>query len=64
MGRPSRPASRLSTASSAIRALLVCVSGYGQEQDRRRAREAGFDEVLVKPVDPERLAGLLARGGG
>ncbi len=42
-------------------ALLVCVSGYGQEHDRRKAREAGFDEALVKPVDPELLVGLLAR---
>lgn len=42
-------------------ALLVCVSGYGQEQDRRQAREAGFAEVLVKPVDPDALARLLAQ---
>jgi CheY-like chemotaxis protein len=42
-------------------ALLVCVSGYGQEEDRQKAREAGFDEVLVKPVDPEELLRLVAR---
>jgi PAS domain S-box-containing protein len=42
-------------------ALLVCVSGYGQEQDRSNAQEAGFDEALVKPVDPEVLVRLLAR---
>jgi CheY-like chemotaxis protein len=42
-------------------ALLVCVSGYGQEHDRRKAREAGFDEALVKPVDPELLVRLLER---
>ena len=42
-------------------ALLVCVSGYGQEHDRRRALEAGFDAVLVKPADPDVLVGLLAR---
>jgi PAS domain S-box-containing protein len=41
-------------------ALLVCVSGYGQEHDRRKAREAGF-EALVKPVDPELLVRLLER---
>jgi PAS domain S-box-containing protein len=39
---------------------LVAVTGYGQEEDRRRAREAGFDEHLVKPVDPERLLATLA----
>jgi PAS domain S-box-containing protein len=42
-------------------ALLVCVSGYGQESDRLQAREAGFDETLVKPVDPAVLVRLLAR---
>ena len=30
---------------------LIAVTGYGQESDRRRAFEAGFDEHLVKPVD-------------
>jgi signal transduction histidine kinase len=42
-------------------ALLVCVSGYGQEEDLRKARAAGFDEALVKPVEPEVLLRLLAR---
>ena len=34
---------------------LVVLTGWGQESDRRRAREAGFDAHLVKPVDPETL---------
>ena len=42
--------------------LLVALTGYGQEEDRRRAREAGFDAHLVKPADPEELQRLLARG--
>ncbi len=42
-------------------ATLICASGYGQEEDRRQAREAGFDEALVKPVGPEVLLRLLAR---
>jgi PAS domain S-box-containing protein len=42
-------------------ALLISVSGYGQEQDCERARAAGFDEVLVKPVDPRALGRLVAR---
>ncbi|HYT91942.1 MAG TPA: ATP-binding protein [Gemmataceae bacterium] len=42
-------------------ALLVCVSGYGQEQDLQHAREAGFDATLVKPVDPDALIHLLTR---
>ena len=39
---------------------LVAVTGYGQEQDRKAALEAGFDHHLVKPVDMDRLAALLA----
>jgi CheY-like chemotaxis protein len=42
-------------------AFFIAVSGYGQEQDRRRAREAGFDYHLVKPVDYDELLALLAR---
>jgi len=37
------------------RLRLVAVTGYGQPEDKRRAREAGFDEHLVKPVDPAAL---------
>ena len=40
--------------------VLVAVTGYGQEQDRRAAFEAGFDHHLVKPVDMDALAALLA----
>jgi PAS domain S-box-containing protein len=40
--------------------LLVAVTGYGQEQDRRVALEAGFDHHMVKPVDLDRLAAILA----
>jgi len=40
--------------------VLVAVTGYGQEQDRRAAFEAGFDHHLVKPVDMDDLAALLA----
>jgi len=34
-------------------AILVALTGYGQEEDRRLAREAGFDHHLTKPVDPQ-----------
>jgi two-component system CheB/CheR fusion protein len=44
-------------------AFLVCVSGYGQPEDRRRALEAGFNEMLIKPVDYDALVRLLARRG-
>jgi CheY-like chemotaxis protein len=41
---------------------LIAMTGYGQEEDRRRAREAGFDHHLVKPVDLDSLRDLLAEG--
>jgi CheY-like chemotaxis protein len=40
-------------------AALIALSGYGQEEDQRRAREAGFDLHLTKPVDPLVLTELL-----
>jgi len=39
---------------------LVALTGWGQEDDKRRAHEAGFDAHLVKPVPPEALDRLLA----
>jgi CheY-like chemotaxis protein/anti-sigma regulatory factor (Ser/Thr protein kinase) len=39
---------------------LVALTGYGQEADRRRAAEAGFDAHLTKPVSPEQLAAVIA----
>jgi CheY-like chemotaxis protein len=38
---------------------LAALTGWGQEEDRRRTREAGFDRHLVKPVDPAELAALM-----
>ena len=43
------------------RALLVALTGYGQPEDRERAREAGFDRHLTKPIEPEALQAILAR---
>jgi CheY-like chemotaxis protein len=39
---------------------LVAITGWGQEQDRLRSAEAGFDHHLVKPVTPDVIHGLLA----
>ncbi|MBI3844826.1 MAG: PAS domain S-box protein [Planctomycetes bacterium] len=39
--------------------VLVAMTGYGQTEDRRRSREAGFDHHLVKPVEPSALQELL-----
>lgn len=38
---------------------LIAMTGYGQNSDRQRSREAGIDLHLVKPVDPQKLQGLL-----
>ncbi|MBX9582114.1 MAG: response regulator [Gemmataceae bacterium] len=41
-------------------AVIVACTGWGQDEDRRRSAEAGFDHHLVKPVDPQALMKLLA----
>jgi len=53
-------AARLSQQPHDGERLLVAMTGYGQDEDRRRSREAGFDHHLVKPVDPQTLRDLLA----
>src|SRR5688500_2565382 len=41
---------------------MVSLTGYGRQEDRDRAVEAGFDSHLVKLVDPNALATLVTRG--
>ncbi len=53
-------ARRLRLQPESSRATLVAVTGYGQEQDRKHALEAGFDHHFSKPVDTEKLAALLS----
>jgi len=43
------------------RITMVALSGWGQEEDRRRTREVGFDDHLVKPVSPADLREVLHR---
>jgi signal transduction histidine kinase len=50
-------AERLRAASGSLR--IIAVTGYGQPEDRERARNAGIDHVLVKPVESTELARLL-----
>ena len=40
--------------------VLIALTGWGQEEDKRRSQEAGFDHHLVKPVDPATLLKLLS----
>jgi CheY-like chemotaxis protein len=43
---------------------IIAVTGWGQEADRTRSREAGFDVHLVKPVDPGLLTSVIANNNG
>ena len=43
--------------------MLVALTGWGQDEDRRRTHEAGFDQHLVKLVEPSVLQQLFARAG-
>ena len=42
------------------RVMLVALTGWGQDEDKRRSREAGFDHHLTKPPEPEMLDQLIA----
>ena len=49
----------------ALRATrLIALSGFAQAEDRRRAREAGFDGHIAKPPDPEQLVNAIGDGAG
>ena len=41
--------------------FIIAMTGYGQEEDQRRSKEAGFNAHMVKPVDLETLQELLSR---
>ena len=56
-------ARRLRANDGTRRLYLVATTGYGQEQDRREAADAGFDEHLTKPVDLEVLNRVISRRG-
>jgi CheY-like chemotaxis protein len=44
--------------------VLIAVTGWAQDEDRRRSHEAGFDKHMVKPVDPQALMNLLGEMDG
>jgi PAS domain S-box-containing protein len=54
-------ARRIRALPDGDRLLLVAVTGWGQERDRRATSEAGFDAHLVKPADPMALRPLIAK---
>src|SRR5262249_52688285 len=53
-------ARRIREQEGSQRALLIAITGWGQDEDRQRAREAGFDHHLTKPVDLGELRKLVA----
>jgi PAS domain S-box-containing protein len=53
-------ARRLRVLPKKERALLVAITGYGQQVDRERAIESSFDHYLVKPANPVKLAKVLS----
>jgi PAS domain S-box-containing protein len=55
-------ATRIRETAWGQRVRLVALTGWGQEDDKRRARAAGFDHHLTKPVDPRDLDELLSAG--
>src|SRR5262249_53103945 len=57
-------ARRLRRLPGLEQALLVATTGYGQEEDRRQALEAGVHVHLVKPVDLDALQPLLTQPAG
>ena len=52
-------ARHLKEDAGARQVTLIALTGYGQPEDIRRAKEAGFDHHLVKPVEPELVASLI-----
>lgn len=52
-------ARRLRRTPSLAQVLLIALTGYGQDSDRERSREAGFDHHFVKPTDPRVLCDVL-----
>jgi CheY-like chemotaxis protein len=54
-------AKRIRRQANGAEILLVALSGWGQDEDRRKSKEAGFDYHFVKPVGIDTLTDLLRR---
>jgi CheY-like chemotaxis protein len=53
-------AKRIRAISCQVKPCLVAYTGYNQSQDRARAKEAGFDHFLVKPIASDVLLNLIS----
>jgi DNA-binding response OmpR family regulator len=54
-------ARRIRSTGPGAQLSLVALTGFGDEEHRKRAFEAGFDEHLVKPADQEKVAAAISR---
>jgi CheY-like chemotaxis protein len=52
-------AAKIRAMSWAATVVLIAVTGWGQDEDKRRAVEAGFDHHMTKPISGEALESLL-----
>jgi len=52
-------ARKIRLESTLVSARLIAMTGYGQESDRERGRDAGFDTHLVKPVHADLLKATI-----
>jgi signal transduction histidine kinase/CheY-like chemotaxis protein len=57
-------ARRLRAQKETAEAILIAVTGYGQEQDKQNAMDAGFDHHFVKPVETAKLVALMSKMRG
>jgi signal transduction histidine kinase/ActR/RegA family two-component response regulator len=55
-------AARLIRERLGARVLLIALTGWGQDEDKRRSLDAGFDHHITKPPEPEALARLITQG--
>jgi CheY-like chemotaxis protein/nitrogen-specific signal transduction histidine kinase len=53
-------ARRISETLGRRKPLLIAITGWGQDEDRRRSRAAGFDHHFVKPIEPAHLSAFIA----
>jgi CheY-like chemotaxis protein len=60
MAESFRPDGRIREHAWGEKTVLIALTGWGQDEDKRRSQEAGFNQHLVKPVDPAALKKLLA----
>jgi two-component system, sensor histidine kinase len=51
----------VATALRSSKARLVALTAYGDEETRQRAKDSGFEQLLVKPADPDHVIELLAQ---